>query len=227
MKVSLADRLGNVKKVRVGFSFGHLFLGPVYCIFRLKIFLAIFEVIYLFYLLPIPGMNIVTNFINGLKFIPQNISKIICDVLMIFRMGMNNYYYVFGIAIAVLLHFAISSGIRSNIVRKLMKRKELLPLEEIDARKLVRFKVCKVNVPLADSFDIRQSNSYKSAEENWYENNQTRLRKTPSFSNRSTLSLTPQDRFKTRMEQIKNSYKLGLISKEEHDRKIKQIKEDK
>ena len=81
--------------------------------------------------------------------------------------------------------------------------------------------------PLADSFDIRQSNSYKSAEENWYENNQTRLRKTPSFSNRSTLSLTPQDRFKTRMEQIKNSYKLGLISKEEHDRKIKQIKEDK
>ena len=114
-----------------------------------------------------------------------------------------------------------------KVVRKLMKRKQLLPLEEIDARKLIKHRVCKVNVLLADSFDIRQSNSYKSAEENWYENNQIRLKRSPSFNNRSTLSLTPEDRYKTRLEQINNSYKLGLISKEEYERKLKFIKGSK
>ena len=146
---------------------------------------------------------------------------------MIFRTGMGNYYFVFGVIIALFIHFRISSRIRSKVVRKLMKRKQLLPLEEIDARKLIKHRVCKVNVLLADSFDIRQSNSYKSAEENWYENNQIRLKRSPSFNNRSTLSLTPEDRYKTRLEQINNSYKLGLISKEEYERKLKFIKGSK
>lgn len=48
MKISLADRLGNVKKVRVGFSFVHFFTGPLYCCFRLKFFTALFECLYLF-----------------------------------------------------------------------------------------------------------------------------------------------------------------------------------
>lgn len=227
MKVSLADRLGNVKKVRVGFSLGHLIFGPLYSLFHLKIFLAIFECLYLFYLFPVPGMSIVTNFILSLSFIPENIRKVICDILMIFKTGMGNYYFIFGVIIGLFIHFSISARIRSSIVKKSMKIKQLLPLNEIDARQLIKFHVCKVNVLLADSFDIRQSNSYKSAEENWYENNQLRLKKSPSFNNRSTLSLTPEDRFKTRLEQIKNSYKLGLISKEEYERKLKLIKGSK
>ena len=108
-----------------------------------------------------------------------------------------------------------------------MKKKQLLPLEEIDARKLIEQHVVSVDIVLAEAFDLRQSNTYKSAEENWYVNNQNRLKKKPSFENRSTLSLTPEDRYRTRIEQVENSYKLGLISKNEYERKIKNIKERK
>lgn len=227
MKVSLADRLGNVKRTRIGFSFGHFFLGPIYCLFRLRFLTAIFEVLYIYILCPLPGMKFITHWISSLTFIPSNITKIINDFLMMFRMEGGHFYYVFGIAISVVLHLVISFTIRSKIVKKLMRKKQLLPLEEIDARKLIKYKACKIDVILAEAFDIRQSNSYKSAEENWYENNQTRLKKNPSFSNRSTLSLTPEDRYKTRIEQVKNSYKLGLISKQEYERKLKSIKEGK
>lgn len=227
MKVSLADRLGNVKKVRIGFSFGHFFLGPIYCLFRLKFFTAIFEILYIYILCPLPGMTFFTNWISSLTFIPSNVTKVINDFLMMFRIDGGHFYYVFGIAISVVLHLVISFTIRSKIVKKLMRKKQLLPLEEIDARKLIKYKACKIDVILAEAFDIRQSNSYKSAEENWYENNQTRIKKNPSFENRSTLSLTPEDRYKARMEQVKNSYKLGLISKQEYERKLKSIKEGK
>lgn len=74
MKISLADRLGNVKKVRVGFSFVHFFTGPLYCCFRLKFFTALFECLYLFYLLPIPGMNEVVALIRKMTFIPAEFS---------------------------------------------------------------------------------------------------------------------------------------------------------
>lgn len=227
MKVSVADRLGNVKKLRVGFSFFHFFTGPLYCIVRLKFLTALFELLCIYYLLPIPGMNYVTDFISSLKFIPENIQKIINDILVLFRLGNGNYYYVFGISLFVLIHFVISFKINSKICRKKMKKKQLLPLEEIDARILIKHGVCKVDVILAEAFDIRQSNTYKSAEENWYENNQTRLKKTPTFANRSTLSITPEERQKTRIEQVKNSYKLGLISQDEYERKLKMIKESK
>ena len=103
----------------------------------------------------------------------------------------------------------------------------MLPLDEIDARKLIKYHVADENVNLAETFDIRQSNTYKSAEENWYENNQNRLNRTPSFENRSTLSLTAEERKKTRIEQVENSYRLGLITRSEYEKKMKYIKEKK
>ena len=108
-----------------------------------------------------------------------------------------------------------------------MKKKQLLPLDELDARILIKYHIAKENVILAEAFDIRQSNTYKSAEENWYENNQYRIKKSPTFENRSTLSLTPEDRYKARIEQVENSYKLGLITKSEYEKKIKILKEKK
>ena len=108
-----------------------------------------------------------------------------------------------------------------------MKKKQLLPLEELDARILIKYHVVKENVILAEAFDIRQSNTYKSAEENWYENNQNRIKKSPTFENRSTLRLTPEDRYKARIEQVENSYKLGLITKSDYEKKLKILKEKK
>ena len=227
MKVSLADRLGNVKKVRIGFSFFHFFTGPLYALLHLKIFTFIFEALYMFYLLPIPGMEYIVKFIKSFEFIPDQVMHYIEKVLMIFRMNQGNYYFVFGILVFLFLHTLLSLRIRNTSCRRYMKKKQLLPLDELDARKLIKCGACKTDVSLAESFDIRQSNTYKSAEENWYENNQTRIQKNPMRPTRSTLSLTKEDRYRTRIEQVENSYKLGLISKNEHDRKIKNIKENK
>ena len=225
MKVSLADRLGNVKKVRIGFSFGHFFLGPIYCLFRLKFFTAIFEILYIYILCPLPGMTFFTNWISSLTFIPSNITKVINDFLMMFRIDGGHFYYVFGIAISVVLHLVISFTIRSKIVKKLMRKKQLLPLEEIDARKLIKYKACKIDVILAEAFDIRQSNSYKSAEENWYENNQTRISSRPTFETRNNLVYTTEQKVQVQVEQLKNIYDLGLINKEEYNRRLKKLKE--
>ncbi len=227
MKVSLADRLGNVRKERIGFSVLHFFSGPIYCIANLRFFTAIFEILYIYYLTPIPGMNFIADAVKNLTFIPAHIQSIIVRILMLFRLGRGNHYYVFGIAICFLLHIFFSFRIRTIKVRRIMKKKQLLPLEEIDARKLIEQHVVSVDIVLAEAFDLRQSNTYKSAEENWYVNNQNRLKKKPSFENRSTLSLTQEDRYRTRIEQVENSYKLGLISKNEYERKIKNIKERK
>lgn len=227
MKVALADRLGNVKKVRVGFSILHFFTGPLYSLFSLKIFTAIFEALYIFYLTPIPGMEFIVSLIKKITFIPTKFLNYIERILMLFRLGRGNYYYVFGIFICFVLHLIISFRIRSKKCRRLMKKKQLLPLDEKDARILIKYHVVDTKVSLAEAFDIRQSNTYKSAEENWYENNQTRIKQNPSFSNRSTLSMTPEERYKTRIEQVENSYRLGLITKTEYDRKIKNIKDKK
>ena len=108
-----------------------------------------------------------------------------------------------------------------------MKKKQLLPLDEMDARKLINCHAAKTNINLAESFDIRQSNTYKSAEENWYENNQNRIKNGESLTPRNTMSMTREERYRTRIEQVENSFKLGLISKNEYDRKIKNIKDSK
>lgn len=224
MKVCLADRLGNVKKIRVGFSITHFLLGPLYSIFRGSIFVALFECLYLFYLLPIPGMEYVCSAIRQLTIIPENILTTIQNVLMLFRFE-SGYYFIFGILISIHLHIYLSFRVKSKYQKRYMKKKQLLPLEEKDARGLIKYKVANVDVLLAESFDIRQSNTYKSAEENWYENNQNRLKKNPSFDNRPTLSMSSEERQRMRIEQVENSYKLGLISRSEYERKIKALKE--
>ena len=96
MKVSLADRLGNVKKVRVGFSFFHLLTGPIYCFLHLKIFTGLFELLYIFYLLPIPGMNYITKFISSLSFLPAKLVHYVNRALTLFRISSHDYYFVFG-----------------------------------------------------------------------------------------------------------------------------------
>ena len=108
-----------------------------------------------------------------------------------------------------------------------MKRKQLRPVEEKDARILIRYHTCDENVGLADSFDIRGTNKYKSAEENLYENNQTRISQRPTFETRSSLRFTSEQKVSVKIEQLKNIYDLGLISKEEYNRRLKKLKESK
>jgi hypothetical protein len=80
-------------------------------------------------------------------------------------------------------------------------------------------------VSLAEDFDVRKTNSYRSAEENWYESNHERLANNKDRVN--TTTLTRQDIYKTRVEQIEKSYQLGLISKGEYERRLRDIKNGK
>lgn len=223
-RVQLADRLGNIQTKKVGFSILHLFFGPLHSIASGYIFTAIFELLIYFLLLPIPGMVFILSLIEQIPFVTPEIFVWIERVLMFFR---SLPVAIFGILIVLILHLLISSRIGCRKLRRYMKRKQVRPVEEKDARLLIRYRVCDINIGLADSFDIRGTTNYKSAEENWYENNQTRIANSPSFETRSNLRFTTEQKISVKIEQLKNIYDLGLISKEEYQRRLKKLKEEK
>ena len=169
-------------------------------------------------------MEFIVEFIDGLSFIGDGLMGNIAMVLMFFRTLPN---MIFGIILVLMSHILICSRISSNKVKRYMKRKQLRPVEEKDSRILIRYHVCNENIGLAESFDIRETNKYKSAEENWYENNQTRISQRPTFETRSSLRFTSEQKVSVKIEQLKNIYDLGLISKEEYNRRLKKLKESK
>ena len=220
-KVNLADRLGNIQTKKVGFSVAHLFLGPIHSICLGYIFTAIFELLMYFLLLPIPGMYFILDLISKIPFITGDVYWVIEYALTFFR---TFPIAIFGILIVLVVHILISSRIASRKVRRYMKRKQLRPVEERDARILIRHKVTNINIGLAESFDIRGTTKYKSAEENWYENNQTRISQSPTFETRSSLRFTTEQKVSVKIEQLKSIYDLGLITKEEYNRRLKKLK---
>ena len=224
VKVQLADRLGNVQTRRVGFSWLHFFLGPIHSIGVGHIITALFEIVFWYMLLPIPGMNFIVGAIGNLSFLPERIINLASYILLFFRSLPN---MVFGIILVLIVHLLICSRISSTKLRRYMRRKQLRPVEEKDARILIRYRVCDINIGLAESFDIRGTTKYKSAEENWYENNQNRISSGPSFETRSSLRFTTEQKISVKIEQLKNIYDLGLITKEEYNRRLKKLKEEK
>ena len=223
VKVQLADRLGNIQTKKVGFSWLHFFLGPIHSISIGRIFTALFEIVFWFFLLPIPGMMYLVSFINGLSFLPDRFLNLVSSVMLFFRTLPNA---IFGIILVLIVHLLICSKIACGKLRRYIKIKQLRPVEEKDARILIKYRVCDINIGLAESFDIRGTTKYKSAEENWYENNQKRISSGPSFETRSSLRFTTEQKISVKIEQLKNIYDLGLISKEEYNRRLKKLKED-
>ena len=225
-KVQLADRLGNVQTKKIGFSWLHFIFGPVYCLGNLKFFLAILECLVIFYFCPIPGMDNLVDLLKQISFIPQNILDGIGSALLLFRpFDFFNYHIYVGIGITILFHIYISRHIRSKLLRRHIKRKELRPVEEKDARILIKWGVVDDTVGLAESFDIRGTTKYKSAEQNCYENNQIRIKSRPSFSTRSNIRYTVEQKAQIQSEQLDNLYKLGLINKEEYHNKKNALKQ--
>lgn len=223
-KITVADRLGNTKVIKVGFSWFHLFLGPLYSFIRGFILTGIFELLYLFYFLPIPGMEFFASLVTKIPLNEEWINRI-TKFLMYFRGSI--YHIILGVVIVVGLHLLISFKEGPRSVRKYMKRKDLLPVEEKDARILIKYHAFDENVKMAEDFDVRKSNSYRSAEENWYETNHERLRESSQNNRKNTAFLTRQEIYKTRIEQVEKSYRLGLISRSEYEKKIRGIKDGK
>lgn len=219
-KIQLADRLGNVQTKKIGFSWIHFFLGPIYSFLNFKIFLGLFECLIIFYFCPIPGMDFLVEYLKKIPFIPADILNGIGDVLLLFRpFSITNYLMYFGFLFVFIIHVFISSKVRAKVLKRHMKHKELRPVDEKDARILIKWGVCDDSIGLAESFDIRETTKYKSAEENWYENNQIRIKSRPSFSTRSNIRYTVEQKAQIQSEQLDNLYKLGLINKEEYHSK--------
>lgn len=233
-KVQLADRLGNVQTRKVGFSWVHFFLGPIYCFINLKIFLGLLECLIIFYFCPIPGMDFVFQGVKELaKFIPimnENVLSVIEETLKLFRFSdqiSSIPLVTMGIIFTFTIHVVLSFKVRPKVLKRILKKKELRPVEEKDARILIKWHVCDDTVGLAESFDIRGTTKYKSAEENWYENNQVRIKARPSFSTRSNIRYTVEQKAQIQSEQLDNLYKLGLVNKEEYRSKKDALKKAK
>ena len=221
-KVQLADRLGNIQTKKIGFSWLHFLFGPIYSICTGHIFIAIGELVLYFFFLPIPGMEWIFELIKNIPLLNEEALKIISTVLLFFRIFPN---YLMGSIFVFIVHLRISWRIRSRNIKRYMKRKELRPAEEKDARILIKYHASDENIGLAESFDIRGTRNYKSAEENWYENNQNRISSRPTFETRNNMAYTTEQKVQVQVEQIKNIYDLGLITKEEYNRRIKKLKD--
>lgn len=145
-KVHLADRNGNLKEKYVGFSFAYLFLGPIYLLSRIRIFSALILIVFYFYFLPIPGMELLSTFIT--TNLPENLASTIKYILNLFRF---DYIKYIGIGIVFIVQFITSFFIEGRLLRRSIKKHNYLPITEDDARLLISVKACNRKIPLADS----------------------------------------------------------------------------
>lgn len=219
-KVQLCDRLGNITTKKIGFSWVYLVFGPLYSLIRGYILSSLLLLLLTYYLTPLPGMEYLTSLILNISFIDKGILEFICKVLLVFR---THHYYILGILLVLIFRIFNSFLFRSRLVSRFMKKKEYRPLEEKDARLLIKYHAANEKINLAEAFDLRSTTSYKTAEENWYEDNQNRINSTPSETKRYATRTMGQTKVAIKKEQIENLYKLGLISKEEYLSRIDNV----
>ncbi len=220
-KVQLCDRLGNISNKKIGFSWGYFVFGPLYSLIRGYIISSLLLLLITYYLIPLPGMETITSFILQISFIDKGILDFICKLLLVFR---THHYYILGIFIVLIFRILNSFLFRSRMISRFMKKKEYRPLEEKDARLLIKYHAANEKVTLAEAFDLRTTSSYKTAEENWYEDNQNRINNvSPSETKRYATRTMAQTKVAIKKEQIENLYKLGLISKEEYLSRIDNV----
>ncbi len=223
VKVQLSDRLGNVITKKIGFSWLYFVFGPIYSFFRGYIFSSTLLLLLTYYLLPFPGMEYFASLIMKISFLDVNFLTFITKVMLVFR---THYYFILGAMFVLLFRIVNAFFFRSRRLRRYMKKKEVRPLDENDARILIKYHACNENISLAENFDLRKSSSYKSAEENWYEDNQTRINVSPSETNRYATRTMSHTKIAIKKEQIENLYKLGLISREEYLSRLNNVENE-
>jgi len=167
-KVTLADRAGNQFQKRVGFSFGYLFLGPIYLLIRLR-WEGILLLLVYFYLLPIPGMNFITDLIGKFNWNPDVIS-FFQRGLLYFRLSFNHPRVYFSMAFVLLFHILFSFICDNWILGKRIRKKGWAPLTEADARILIGAKSVKPDVLLAKEVSEKE-HLFEQAERVWEDKN--------------------------------------------------------
>ncbi len=227
-QIQVSDRLNNVKEKKIGFSWRYLIFGPFYLLFRLRIFSFLILICLYYYFTPLPGMEYIVKTINYIP-LPAEIINLATKLLMLFR---RKYYFVFGTAFIVILHLFFTFYVEGFMLKRILKRKELLPVTEADARMLIKYHVVNQNVKLAASFSIRNMNSYQIAEKSWYQQNQDRLKKpkldkgthfintiSPTPNRLSDTEIKKVQSIQVQLEHLQNLFNTGMLTAEEYEKR--------
>ena len=222
-KVNLADRAGNKVVRRVGFSFGYLFLGPVYLLIRLRGEGLLLLLAY-YYFLPIPGMEYLVSALDSTA-LDRNFLKILTDSLMYFRLGFDQPRVYFSIAAVALFHIFFSFICDNWILGKRIKRKNLAPVSEDDGRLLIYAHSVKPDVLLAKEISEKE-HLFEQAERVWEDKNlsyttmlsRSEIERIQDEAVKSDSAKPDQDE-KRIQRHLDNASLLakGAISKEEYD----------
>jgi len=168
MKVNLIDRGSNKIQKRVGFSFWYLFFGPLYLLIRLRWEALIFILLY-YFLLPFPGLDIFLNYLLA-QGVDSSFIYNIQGLALFFKcdwMCFNNYL---GIFLFLLVHLSMSFRCDNWLLSKKLKKKDLFPVMETDARILIYYHVIPYNAMLGED-EIDKSDRHNQAEKIWEDKN--------------------------------------------------------
>ena len=200
--VNLSDTHGDIKQKQ----------GPLYLMVKLRFISCLFLLIIYYYLLPIPGMEIIKNFI--LQFTPNSYQEIITRFLMFFR---NDYARYVGIIIVVFFQIFASFFMEGLLLRKSIKKRKYLPVNEDDARLLISIHACSRKVPLASSRIKDNTNNIN------YIKKETDVPYIINDFDNSKLASFRKSSMKKKIEDLNELYRLEQMTKEEYEIRRSQI----
>lgn len=204
--VHLADKKGNTKTKNIGFSWKFFFLGPFYLLVHLKIFSAILLFLLYFYLLPIPGMNLIGEFV--LNNFNENISDAVYMSLLLFR---TIPFIFIGIILSLGLHLYLSFNIEGVLIKRLLKNNKYLPITENDARLLISCGAVKHTIPLAGD------KIFSVEEDNQLIKNNIDVPYILNDDSNSEINRFRELEKNKRLTELNELYKLGLMTREEFE----------
>ena len=204
--VNLSNEKGQVKRKYVGYSFFFLFFGPFYLMTKLRFISGILFLLLYYYLLPLPGMEMFVNIIT--TNVSLNAANILSRILLFFR---TEYARFVGIGIVTLLQLFLSIFMEGLLLRKQIKKQNILPITEEDARLLISVFACNRKIKLATSKD--SITSYETTLEK-------KIKDVPYIineENETSLSLFKKQEKRHKIDELTDLYNLGQMTREEYE----------
>ena len=205
--VNLSNEKSQVKRKYVGYSFLFLFFGPFYLMSKLRFISGILLLLLYYYLLPLPGMEMFVNIIT--TNMSLSVTNILSRILLFFR---TEYARFAGIGIVILLQLFLSIFMEGLLLRKQIKKQNILPITEEDARLLISVFACNRKIKLAMSKDSSIT-SYETSLEK-------KIKDVPYIineENETSLSLFKKQEKRHKIAELTDLYNLGQMTREEYE----------
>lgn len=205
--VNLSNEKGQVKRKYVGYSFLFLFFGPFYLMSKLRFISGILLLLLYYYLLPLPGMEMFVNIIT--TNMSLSVTNILSRILLFFR---TEYARFAGIGIVILLQLFLSIFMEGLLLRKQIKKQNILPITEEDARLLISVFACNRKIKLAMSKDSSITSYEISLEK--------KIKDVPYIineENETSLSLFKKQEKRHKIAELTDLYNLGQMTREEYE----------